>query len=569
MQLIMTARFASIQIILLCVLTVCAGGGCARLKTDGTVIQEKGPSLALSLKNVVPRQEWSTKMENAVTQSDRSFRGIDNLYVIPFNTGANPVTHQDLRLGRQNVVLGNVGISRTGLVDNNNAHLFGSAFVPNEMSRVLVYGKAPDEGSEASKESKHIYGVLTPEGLDNPSGSDDIFFRLEPILTDGIAGELGDVVSTIDQLLERLNEVMFLMDKSENPSIRSIFDIIKRENKILACSYMTFDQIRSEIGSALWNIPFESLALVEEIGTISSALNSFSIELGETGSNFPVQYGIPEGSFGFWWNGKEFIRLINGVNIALVDPAYYCYPPGLWYYANSEVKTSNNENVKKYYVPSNEQWSDILGYYTDGNSVNSFTQSVAIVDQLEYGVSLMELNLGNPGADVTSLVGGCPLTGIIIGEQKDLDFAFTPSTGPSRYIYDNTVKGINLGQTNNSVQTLVLPTPNGTPVHFALEFRNTTGLTRHCQQGDILPWCKFYVAGVLDPNAESGITQPGGEVLHSVFSRDHKTTVNVTIESLRSAYTTIPDFHDPQLEIGVVAEMKWVQLTPQSILLDF
>ena len=564
----MKARFASVQSVLLCILLVCAGGGCtSRLDEDAN--RDKGTSLALSLKNILPRQEWSTKMTAAVTQSGGSFRGIQNLYIIPFNTESVPVAHEDARLGNQNVLLGSTGISKNGLVNNNNAHLFGSAFVPNNMNRVLVYGKAPDEGPDASKESKHAYGVLMPEGLENPSSSDDIFFRLEPLLQDGSAGELGVVYSTAETLLEQLNVVMSMMGSSANASIKSIYDADKRENKILACSYASFDQIRNEIGTALWNIPYESVEQAEEINAVSLALSAFSTVLTSAGTTFPAQYGIPEGSIGFWWDGKGFVRLINGVNISLVDPESYCYPPSLWYYANSPVKTSNNENVNKQYVASNEQWSDILAHYTDGRVVNTFTQSVAIEDQLEYGVSLLELSLDEPGAAAASLVSGCPLTGIIVGDQKDLDFAFLPSTGPGRYIYDNTVEGIRIGRTGNSVQMLTLPTNDGAPVHFALEFRNNTGLTRYCEQGDILPWCKFYLAGVLDPNAESGITQPGGEVLHSVFSRDHKTTVSVRIESLRNAYTTVPDLHDPQLEIGIVAEMKWAQLTPQSIKLDF
>ena len=115
-----------------------------------------------------------------------------------------------------------------------------------------------------------------------------------------------------------------------------------------------------------------------------------------------------------------------------------------------------------------------------------------------------------------------------------------------------------VGQTGRSVPTLVLETAVDKPVHFALEFKNTTGYTRYCQQGDILPRCKFYLAGTLDPPI-------GG----SVFSQDHKTTVSIRIESLRNAYNTVPDLHDPQLEIGIETEMKWTQITPQSIILDF
>lgn len=525
-------------------------------------------SLVMSLKNVLPGRDMSTKMSSDITQAEGSFRGIDHLYVIPFNTESMRVEPQDPRLGARNVGLSSAGISRTGLFPNNNSHLFGSAIVPNGMNTVLVYGKAPDMGLNASKEDKHTYGVLNPEGLDNLSSSDDIFFRLEPVLASGGTDALTQISEIADGLLEKLNVVMSLMGNSGFDAIKGIYDTAKHINQILSCSYSTFDQIRIEIQTALIRIPYESMALIEEIRLVSQAVSVFSEALSQAGTNFPMSYGIPEGSLGFWWNGKEFIRLINGVNIRLVDPESYCYPPALWYYANSPVQTSNDEKVRLQYNEDNYEWADILSHYNDGGTVNGFTQSVAVSQQLQYGVGLLELSLSAPGEEAANLINGCPLTGIIIGDQRDVDFRFMPSTGSARYIYDNLTNGLRIGDTEKTVQTLVLQSLDNVPVHFALEFRNNTGYTRHCQQGDILPWTRFYLAGVLDP-ASSGVSQPSGEVLHSIFSRDHKTKVSVTVDGLRSAYTTVPDLHDPQLEIGLVTEMKWTQLTPQSIVLDF
>ena len=37
------------------------------------------------------------------------------------------------------------------------------------------------------------------------------------------------------------------------------------------------------------------------------------------------------------------------------------------------------------------------------------------------------------------------------------------------------------------------------------------------------------------------------------------------INSLAKAYNTIPELRDPQLEIGVVAKMEWIQVTPAEI----
>ena len=548
------------------VLAVWALNGCARLGIEDANGGHTS-SLVMSIKNVVPEGEIS-KMSMDITQSTGVFRGIEQLYVIPFDTETPKVEPGDGRLGSRNVSLGGTGISKTGLVPNNNSHLFGSALIPNGMNRVLAYGKTPDEGTDASKESKHKYGVLTPEGILNPEGSNDISFNLEPILT---SEELSETDAKVDEILDRLNVVMSLMGKSQYTAIGTIFDQVKRQNSILACSYATFYQLRNEIQSELWRIPYESQELLNEISEIQDAIRAFSDGFAELGTNFPEQYGIPEGTMGFWWNGKMFIRLINGVNISLVEPSSYCYPPSLWYYANSSVKTSINENVRNQYVQENESWGKILEYYTDGGSVTSFTQAVAVIDKLEYGVGLLELRLDTPGEEAASLINGCPLTGIIIGDQRNLDFRFLPGQGQSRYIFDNTVNGsLSIGETGSSVQMLVLPTESGedADVHFALEFRNNTGIKRRCQQGDILPWCKFYLAGVLKPS--QGVAPlSSSETFDRVFSRDHKTVVTVKIEGLRNAYNTVPDLRSPQLEIGVETEMRWAQIMPQSIILDF
>lgn len=561
----MKKPLASFRTTLLSILAVWTGMGCARLQPED-LSAEHMLSLEVSLKNVVAVREDATKVSSGIAQSNGEFRGIDQLYVIPFHTGTNEVLATESRLGNRNVVLGNRGISKSGLVPVNNSHLFGTAIVPNGMTHVLTYGKAYDDGEADTKEGKHKNGALVPEGLENPSGSDDISFHLEPILS---TGELAQAEEEAEALLAQLNVVMSLMGNSQFASIVSIHDIVRRENQILACSYSTFNQIRNEIQSALWRIPYESEALLQEIRQLQGAIGTFSNLLSASGASFPNQYGIPEGAIGFTWNGNRFVRMINSVNIALVTPASYCYPPSLWYYANSPIMTSMKENARNQYDKTNEHWDDILTFYKDGQSVNSFTQAVAVVNPLQYGVGLMELSLSVPGTEAAELVGGCPLTGIIIGDQNDVDFRFLPVSGESRYTYDNVISGLTIGgNTADVVHSLVLQTEDNVPVHFALEFRNTTGLTRTCQQGAILPWCKFYLAGILEP--EKGNRPPAsGESFSSVFSRDHKTKVTVKVESIRSAYNTVPDLHSPQLEIGVVTEMKWMQVTPQSLVLEF
>lgn len=555
-------------------------GSCVLVDEDLSDVGEPTLTLAMSVKKSSSEHTVTTKMPSATTQTNGKFRGIDQLYIIPFRTGSDSesdaVTGNDSRLGSENITMANPGIASSGLI-NNSFRLFDLAHIPLGTNRVLVYGEAQqDKVSVASKTLKHRYGVLTAEDLYNFPKAKDIHFQLEPILgtrSDGeeTVNEYAEASALADDILSKLNEVMRQILLSESSAIKTIYDLISvySEDKILACSYHVFNWISSQIFTALTEDGMYNSSTIYDIIRVTGYVSEFVDAIEAAGSDFPTRYGIPEGTMGFWWNGNKFVRLINGVNIALVDPENYCYPPSLWYCANSPVQTSKDGGVKAQYIPDND-WETILGYYNDGPVVTSFIKSVAVTESLQYGPGLLDLSFLKPGKEA-EVASGCTLTGIIIGDQKNVGFDFAPyahtekNPNPSRYIYDDVTENqLTLGTTGKSVQTLVLQTLSGQTVHFALEFKNESGYLLQCQQGAILPNCKFYLAGELNPESEHA-TAP--ENINSVFSQDHKTTVTVRVESLKKAYNTVPDLHDPQLEIGIMAEMKWVPVTPQSMTL--
>ena len=516
-------------------------------------------SLALSLKHSgdIPAQ---TKMSTDITQDNAPFRGIEQVCVIPFQTEeADPVTATSARLGSSNVVIQNSAISRNGLVANNYSHLYNIVQVPVLTNRVLAYGKAYDTGSVSTKEGKHKNGVLTASGLDNPDTPGDISFSLESVLT---ADELDEINQTADGLIDAINGVVAEFQKSDLADVQAFLNTFTFKNQIIACSGPAIDQLEFSLLAALseyrWETPdVEAVAAV--IAAAMTKLSELQDAYNSAGSDFPASYGIPEGTIGMWWNGYRYVKIIEGVNIALVPADRYCYPPSLWYYANSPVKTSDNDNVNQQYTPANTSWSLILSHY-NGSSVMSSTRAVAIVDQMQYGVGLVEFRFLAPGVDAAAAYG-CPLTGVIIGDQKDADYSFAPkSNSASRFVYDNTISGITLGGTSQSFQTLVLPTAVGQSLHFALEFENDTGSEFRCQQGVVRPGCKFYLAGELTPDEE----YPSG-----VFEPDHKTIVKVQVVNLDNIYNTVPDLCAPQLELGVEAVMDWVQLEPGGVKLPF
>ena len=568
------ARFASARMFLLFMLLAWITGSCALVDEDLSDVGDHTQTLAMSVKNIESGQVMPTKMSADVTQVNAgSFRGIEEIIVIPFSTEwskdkAKPVEAQTPYFVSRNVAITNPYIRSNQLIEYNHARLFDNATLPNGMNRVLTYGKA-SESSDGTKDSKHIYGVLTPIGMDLLETAGDIRFKLEPILTEN---EPNEINQTVDEILTKLTFLISTLQKSTDETVRGIYNQLKlaSEDKILACSTPVLNNIRDDL-AALYSVPHAPDD--PEFNAIYDAYTSFAQAIVDY---FPNSYGIPDGAIGFWWNGDKFERLINGVNIALIDSENYCYPPSLWYYGNSTILTTEDD-ARSWYVSAND-WDTIRNKYKEtipeednGEIVRPSTKSVAIYDPLQYGVGMLELSIKalDPVEDaiIINRAGGCPLTGIIIGGQREVDFAFRPLTSDAHYTYDNKVltannKNLEIGVNKGSVQTLVLQTPDDSPVHFALEFKNTTGKSIPCQQGNILPNCMFYLAGELVPSDE--ITGYSDE-MKSVFKQDRKTYVSVKIKSLNKAYNTVPDLRDPQLEIGISAEMKWTQIQPFEI----
>ena len=192
-------------------------------------------SLALSLKSPgeLPAQQ-TTKMTTAITQDGAGFRGIEEVYVIPFRTAsATPVIDGTARLGSRNVLIRNSTIETNGLVANNNSHLYELVTLPQNMNRVLVYGKSIDDGVVSTKQGKHKNGVLIPYGLENPEATGDISFGLESVLSADESTAIGQIA---DNMIAALNGVVEVLQSSNDADLLSFLDVFAYENEISICN---------------------------------------------------------------------------------------------------------------------------------------------------------------------------------------------------------------------------------------------------------------------------------------------------------------------------------------------
>ena len=294
-------------------------------------------------------------------------------------------------------------------------------------------------------------------------------------------------------------------------------------------------------------------------------------------STYPESKGLPAGCAILRWTPTGFVvPVINGVE-GMAPINRYCYPPGLYYYVNTTIQTSQDE-ITSY--SSKTSWGDVLKDYGFGTSITTNTTSVALVKPLQFAVGMLyatvksdrdwlQDNDGLPETTVSATGENLPVTGIILSGQYAQSFDFTPNslavkTGDEYFSYDNIIPGVYLTKQESApIQTLSLPTPEGKDIYFTLEFLNNSEKTFFGADGRVLPGRKFYMVGKMELP-----TDPEKRKFEQIFVQDRYTTLNCTIKSLAGAYNSVPDLGIPQLVIGVQTEVNWDMATPSTLLLE-
>lgn len=300
-------------------------------------------------------------------------------------------------------------------------------------------------------------------------------------------------------------------------------------------------------------------------------------------------------------NGTTVYYKQNSDNTGLDIPnlSKFVYPAPLYYRALSDIRTANAS--KKSVYESQSTWGDVLSTgYGYGSSVAgtsdvvlASTRSIAIVDQVQYAVGRLDAIVYTQGG-ITTLKDNenkdisikstdatptyyFPVTGILIGGQKAVDYKFEQiTTGDAYTIYDNAITGINMTENSNNTatHTLVFETKAATQADDAdcvtkisVEFQNNSGALFVGKDGEIIyPGSKFYLVGVFDPflntthyysGHSSTDTDAANYLIKKTFVQDYVTTANLEVASLKNAYNTMPDLRAPQLELGLSVNLDW------------
>lgn len=514
------------------------------------------------------------------------FQGMTGITLIPFSRQSGKIEGDDSRIGT-NITLEDI-TAATQLGTNSNAKFYANKNVPLTTASFLFYGKSM--ASDASGDDLNFKtGVLTMSNQNNTNPS-AFEFSLDFIHSNPLFDPEGTPTEA-DGLLIYLTNIAKATDEgskmwcdytaSDGAGMKGMFDVFKTMHGL---SSFEVERVLTDLYTAL--IPFTT-TLAENIKAAINSSTYATVDLSDPAKgvvalksdyqNFPTKYNLPVGCVDIKWDADNK-KFVEGAYTNMARPDQFTYPSELWYFANSQIKTSATSKAS-YYDNTND-WGTILAAYegaAGSSAVNSSTRAIAINDTIQYGVARLDVTVAIASAELednSDLAEGkatnvtCssyPVTGVLVGGQRKVGFNFEPKGEVLYTIYDKVMASSTMAATVSPSavnHTLVLETPASGDIKVAIELQNNSGKDFYGVNNQLIPdGGKFYVVGELKASEAT-------KTSNKVFKQDYTTTANFTLNNLRRAYNTIPDLRTPQLEIGFSVNLSWKSGNTYTVVIE-
>lgn len=568
------------------------------------------------------------RMASATVQ-ETGFRGIDNIKLVPYTLGtAAAAGVTDGSAANANLF----ALSALTAFDkaNSNSKVYADVNLTIGTSNFLFYGKAVDKTAGAAIESaadKFNFGALTVNGLTEGAKPtlNSVDFTPVQIYGDGTAEEktainagkevgtnliavlnaVADATPTTelsDNTQPKFKEVTAGQSATINALWNNFKEITTGSSKniewVFKELYMNLDGLSTQAAQATvpdgYKMAVAIRTAIETYCTTSATSGvTTAVTLKTDYTGYPASVNLPDGAVRVSYDAttKKFKAVedmsYSSMNVASLES--YVYPANLQYFVNSPVKVSNNVQSPNY---GDNSWSTILGLY-NGTAVTADTRSVAITNQVQYGVARLDALVNGllPAGDdnkyydyagnEVDVTNGFQLTGILVGSQKSVGWNYVTKGTTAYTIYDKTMNGttaasmtVKREQPTAKNYTLVLQTGEAEAdktVNVALEFIN------NCPDfvgadGEIIPnGATFYLVGTLKTSKASNKDDDAvAAAKDRVFTQDFKTVANFTIkqgtktppapgnsEGLGTATKGLPDLRTPIMELGLSVDLEW------------
>ena len=599
------------QMISLMLLLVAMLSGCASEKAETeipvspVVIEEpqEPESMSLAFACIPSVSNAGTRLDNGIVQLNNaeSYRAINT----------NDIHFVALKKNESGAItsVANSEIDKQESADKTNARYYHFSYcdMPQGTNGCLVYAKADDkvqtaDDPETAAMKTKIYNgslkAVIPDGF-NLTATSDIYFEPEPIYPDATvvpaeATALADAMTGVVNALWRASNNVLLQNLLGNFTNHG-FNLpgsaasVKTWLKALSDAAQAYlDNPPAAIDDAgkdiLRQIQWDALAAANNI-TLSA-------------TSYPKNLNLPDGAATIRWvdseTGKKFEPQLQTTPLDDINTvSRFVYPPALYYFVESGIRTSTASVTFNDYKEGYSTWAAVLDAKfptTNPHQVEANTKTVAIEDPLQYAVARLALKVkadavnlkyregeGNTISIKTTTEGVTTnyfrLTGVIVSGQRLVNYQFKPASNldsDMKFVYDTQV-GNDFYLTTTAFDdanakefnTLLLQSCDGEDVKVILEFEYTGTQEFKCLNGYVYPNTRFYLVGELKMKDITPVDQNNPKDHEKrVFTQDYTTSVEMTVKTLEKAYNVLPSILAKNLEIGVQTTPKWVAVKP-------
>lgn len=542
-------------------------GACSS-EDDVVTPQLTGESVKTTFTFNIPNSKMGTRMtageagETEVTD----FSGIESIVLLPFAKSGDVAGTDVLALSPISLAAITEWTSN-GNANNFNGKVYNDVTVPVGVNHFLFYGKRTGSNGE---------GELTAT-LPTAAGTAAIQaaakFDLVPV-TDKTVATLGANAATGKAVLDALNGVSSAfataITTAEGTTKSILTDLCAAFETNLAGSAASVNALLADLKATLTTIPGTN--------AIQTACAAFT-------DTFPAGLNLPDGAVGVKCTDHVWAFAATNVN-GLGQPELNTYvkPAELWYTVNTPIHVDPEKQEPNY--DSKAEWADVVALYDAGTAVTSATRAIVLDDEIQFAVAqlksrvivdagtgtapTLKANDGVPGGTTPTLVdvvaasaAQFDVTAILVGGQKNLDWAFLPIGTSEFVVYDAVQTGSNVtaksGTATDWNYTLVGET-KATEVKVLVELVNNlkdadnNPIEFYGYNDQLIPaGAKFYLLGTLK------VSEANTKNIDVVFKQDYTTIVTFKIgaTSLTNAYNTIPDLRTPELELGLGVDLEW------------
>lgn len=508
--------------------------------------------------------------------------------------------------------------------DNPKSRFYYSRYcaLPVNTNGILAYGSVVDKSNALGVPTKVYNGSLIehfPASFSTVADlQENTYFELEPIYKSedypaspgvpaGVPAEATAIVACMNDIAKTTG-----WETSNESPLKELFERFTNNGSVLPGSAASVEQwitaLITLINPYLDQNNTTSYVNNEEIRDILTNIKATAATQRDIVATYtyPRELSLPDGAAVLQWVGvkkdeettvKKFVPQLNTTTVANINSvARFTYPSSLYYFINSEIRTSENKVDFADFYQNKDTWNNVLAddNFKDKNPINNVvtpsTKSVVVKNPVQFAVAQLKVKIKAASAklkdagnnDVEVGTENFPLRGVIVCDQFAVNYAFSPRavnqstvSDDEMFIYDSQVNANycltfpNDNQWTEACNTLVLQSHDDKNIHILLEFENNTSNTFQCIDGSIYPHTRFYMIGEVDASHyNTEVSNVDVDNKQRVFTKDYVTTVNLTVSSLAKAYNVPPNLLSNQLEIGVETTPQWEAATPSTIRLE-